>query len=97
MSSANEPSPVVIAQRIRNRIIEYLELAASIEAQRAYPAHQLCHVPNEVIDQWEDRAHADFSYHMPPVFSLAEQAAALDYQAVWLSTCDATPDPMPDL
>lgn len=46
-----EPSPRLVAQRIRNRIIEYLELASSFEAQQHAP---IAHVPNEVINQWED-------------------------------------------
>ncbi len=50
-----EPSPRLVAQRVRNRIIEYLELASSFEAQRHYREHApIAHVPNEVINQWED-------------------------------------------
>ncbi|MCP4961419.1 MAG: hypothetical protein GY925_19410 [Actinomycetia bacterium] len=50
-----EPSPRLVAQRVRNRIIEYLELASSFEAQVTYREHApIAHVPNEVINQWED-------------------------------------------
>jgi hypothetical protein len=50
-----EPSARLVAQRVRNRIIEYLELASSFEAQRHYRKRApIAHVPNEVINQWED-------------------------------------------
>ncbi len=48
----------IVAHRVRNRVIEYLELAASPGEQRRYEAAvPLVHVPNELINQWEDWVH----------------------------------------
>jgi hypothetical protein len=50
------PGERVAEQRVRNRIIEYLELAASLAAQADYDsAVPIAHVPYEVINQWEDQ------------------------------------------
>ena len=49
------PSPQLLRQRIRNNIIEYLELAASVDEKRAYERNvPITQVPDEVINQWED-------------------------------------------
>jgi hypothetical protein len=51
----DDASDRLFEQRIRNRIIEYLELAASFEAQREYEQGvPIAHIPYEVISQWED-------------------------------------------
>jgi len=93
-----QPSDQVINQRIRNRIIEYLELASSFEDQRLYQYKAPVHVPNEIITQWEDwvpdlpRAH--FS---EPVFSREEQDAIAAYHQVWTEVCEAIPMRLPSL
>lgn len=48
---SEEPNVHVVRQRIRNRIVEYLELASSFEAQLDYQPAVHVPVPNEVINQ----------------------------------------------
>jgi hypothetical protein len=56
----DEPSRRVVEQRVRNRIIEYLEPASSFEAQQQYERDvAIAHVPYELINQWEDWVHKD--------------------------------------
>lgn len=85
--------------RIRNRIIEYLELAASHEEQTAYQtAAPHIHVPNEVINRWEDWVRPDWQRYMTaPVFSLAEIEAIAAFHSSWDAVASATPDPLPSL
>ena len=56
----DKPSPRVVEQRVRNRVIEYLELAASFQEQQEYERNApIAHIPYEVINQWEDWVHQD--------------------------------------
>ena len=65
---------LIVIQRIRNRIIEYLELASSFNEQSAYQAAAPhINVPNEVINQWEDWVSPNWrNYIAAPVFSPEE-------------------------
>lgn len=68
---------LVLMQRVRNRIIEVLELTSSFDQQLAYEkAVKIAYVPDEVIAQWGDWVNAqslkDITY---PVFSADEVAA----------------------
>ena len=87
----------LLQQRMRNRIIEYLELAASAEAQREYERRApIAVIPNEVINQWEDFVNADdWDWYSQPVFSAEESEAIRSFHAVWLVVAEETPDPMP--
>ena len=79
------PSDRVIEQRIRNRIIEYLDLAASYEAQAAYQTSvPFVTVPYEVINQWDDWVPADPGdlARNVGVFSPDEVRAMCEFQAV---------------
>jgi len=50
------PSERVVEQRVRNRVIEYLELTSSLAAQADYEKSvPIAYVPYEVINQWEDQ------------------------------------------
>ena len=93
-----EPSDQVVRQRIRNRIVEYLELASSFDAQRAYQAAVQVPVPSEVINQWEDWVPdpGDESF-VQPVFSPAEQEAIASFHRVWEEVAAAIPNPLPQL
>lgn len=95
-----EPSDRVVEQRIRNRIIEYLDLAASYEAQATYQrAVPFVTVAYEVINQWDDCVTADprdVARH-PGVFSLDEVGAMCDFQAVLTVVTDAVPNDHPSL
>ena len=55
---SEQPSERVVQQGIRNRVIEYLELAASFEEQRDYQgAAPIADVVNEVVNQFDDWVH----------------------------------------
>ncbi len=98
MPSDRVPARRIVDQRIRNRIIEYLELASSFDAQRAYQARAPVSVPSELINQWEDWVSDPNSpvFARPP-FSAAEREAILSFHCVWDSVASATPDPLPPL
>jgi hypothetical protein len=87
----------LLQQRIRNRIIEYLELAASAERQRDYERRApIAQVPGEMINQWADVVHADnWDWYSQPVFSIEESEAIRAFHDVWLAVADETPEPMP--
>ena len=85
---------------MRNRIIEYLELAASYEAQLAYEkAVPFVQVPYEVINQWEDLVPS------PPqqivddraVFSSLELQAIEEFRPIWKAAACAVGDDYPPL
>lgn len=92
----------VVARRVRNRVIDYLELVASLDEQRRYQAAvPLVHVPSELINQWEDWVRGS-SEQLPDafpstVYSPAEVAAVASFHAVWDSVAARTPNPMPPL
>jgi hypothetical protein len=92
-------SRVVLAQRIRNRIIEYLETASSYEEQLAYQANApIAHVGAEMINQWEDWVHEHSqAVFTDPIFSQAEQQAIKDFNGVWDKVADDVPEPLPEL
>lgn len=93
------PSEQILLQRVRNQLIDYLEVAASFRAQREYQdqSPQL-HVAVEIIEQWADWVspewHAQF---VAPVFSEVERQAIADYQAKWDALRRCLPEPMPPL
>ncbi len=82
------PSHIVL-QRIRNRIIEHLELAASPEQQRGWDT-------NEVINGWEDWVdEGRKNSYVYPVFSQAEIEGIEKFSSVWLEAANSTPNPLP--
>jgi len=88
---------IVVFQRIRNRIIEYWELASSFDAQIAYQAAVPgVRVPNEVLNQREDSAGGDWLQY-EPVFTSDEIGAMRRFQGVWEDVCDTTPSDLPSL
>lgn len=93
-------SKQVIFQRVRNRIIEYLEVASSFTEQRKYQkAVPFVSVPSEMINQFEDWVPnegvlADF---VLPVFSSVEQAALRRFYKTWQDVAQNTPNPLPPL
>lgn len=94
------PSGRVVDQRIRNRIIEYLEVAESFEVQRKYERDvPIVHVPYEVINQWEDWVARDPRQDpdMPGIYTSEEVEALCHYQAVWEAATTAVPDDYPAL
>lgn len=95
----DRPSDRVVEQRVRNRVIEYLELAASFEAQQEYErVTPIAHVPYEVINQWEDwvkdpRTDPDIA----DVYDGPEVEALCQFQAAWDAACAVVPDDYPSL
>jgi hypothetical protein len=89
------PSRRVVDQRVRNRVIEYFELAASFERQDECEKDvPIAHVPQEVINQWEDNFPGDLrtTRDLPPVYSPDEAEAILSFHGVWDSVAQALPD-----
>lgn len=87
-------------QRVRNRIIEYLELAASFENQRRYEQDvPIAHVPYEVINQWDDHVWIDpiENPHNRDVYDRAEVEALSRFQGVLEAVTAAVPDDYPTL
>lgn len=96
----DQPSSLLVDQRIRNRVIEYLDLVSSFEAQLEYQsAVPQVSVPSEVIDQWEDWVHRDPREHedYPVVCSPEEVEALRAFQSAWESAADNLPNPLPPL
>ena len=90
---------LVLMQRVRNRIIEVLELTSSFEEQLAYEkAVQIAYVPDEVIEQWGDWVNAhtlkDFTH---PVFSVDEATAINLFNDMSNEIIKDIPKPTPDL
>ena len=94
--SDDAPSERVVEQRVRNRVIEYLELAASFEEQVKYEQRaSIAYVPSEVINQWQDWV---WDVHKPlSVYSEAEAAAMVTYEAVMEEANRATGDGWPSV
>ena len=94
------PSRRVVEQRVRNRIIEYFDLAASFEAQVDYEtAAPFVNVPYEVVNGWQDWVPIDprtDSSHLH-VLSDYEIRAMCDYHVVWDVVSDAVPNDYPNL
>lgn len=86
----DDVSPMVVTQRVRNRIIEYLELASSFDKQLDYQTKAVfVSVPSEMINQWEDWVRSNRpDWYVEPVFSIPEQAAIWKFQAIWSSVAD---------
>ena len=86
--SASDPSVRVVEQRIRNRLIEYLEMLITYEAgPRTVDL-------NEVINQWEDwnpPAHSQDSQFPEPTYTRSEAALLSLVAEAWEAFCVATP------
>lgn len=99
-SGHGNASERLIEQRVRNRIIEYLELAASFEDQQQYEREvPIAYVPYEVINQWGDQVwkHPRENPHNGDIYDEAEVEALCRYQEVLEATSRAVPDDYPAL
>lgn len=96
---AEQQFELVVEQRVRNRIIEYLELAASFADQRAYEqATPIANIPYEVINQWEDQLpKGPEAIVKPGVYTADERDALARFHTVWNATADAVPNNHPSL
>ena len=97
--SEDHVSPEVVDRRVRNRIIEHLEVASSFVEQREYQTRvSFISVPNELINQWEDWFVAsEFDRYGPPAYTHEERTALMRFHLIWEAVADSTPNPLPDL
>ena len=81
-----EISDKLLKQRLRNRIIEVLEITSSPEEQKKCG-------PEEVINLWEDFVDEEkILFYDEPVFSFEEINEIRRYHNTWNYVCDNTPD-----
>jgi hypothetical protein len=94
----SRPSEKLVLQRVRNRIIEYLETASSFEAQRLYQMKVPISVPNEMVNQWEDWVpDPSEEGFKSPVFSQEEREALLSFHQTWVDVAKSLPSSLPPL
>ncbi len=88
----NVPSKLVILQRVRNRIFEYLEEVTE------YPRSRGVWDLNELINEWESWVDHPFlpRDYPPPVFSAGEVTALAITHDAWRAFADATPKEIKD-
>ena len=94
MDAGGGATDLIIERRVRNRLIEYFELASSFTAQREYEAAApAVHIPHEVIEQWDDWTHhLDLVLLSSTVYSTEEKASIWRFRSVWEATVAALPD-----
>lgn len=83
METLKEPSPQVIEQRVRNRLIEWLEMLVTYEVEPA------CFDLNAVLNQWEDWNPSPETFP-EPVYTPSESEKLKLVAAAWEVLCDAT-------
>jgi hypothetical protein len=85
--------------RVRQHIIDYLELASSFDAQRNY--QQLAgtsNVASEVLHQWEDWMTEQWQHrYTAPAFSADEREAMMRYEQVLRPLTSGSVDTAQDL
>lgn len=99
-SGTDDPGSRVVEQPIRNRIIEYLELASSFEDQRLCAENApIVNVAYEIVNQWEDWVHCDPRSDSAQlgVYDDAEIEAMKRFHAVWEQAVAALPDAYPSI
>jgi hypothetical protein len=86
--NAPEPSTQVVEQRVRNRLIEFLEMLVVYETDP--PSFGL----NEVLNQWEDWNPRAFSHSRlsAPVYTSLEAEKLSLVAIAWSRFCDVTPN-----
>lgn len=91
-------APDVLYNRLRNRIIEHLELAASAEEQLNYQrAAPIAHVSNELLNTWGDwvKDESTIDQFTAPIFTLEEQQAVRDFNSTVDSVARQTAHSLP--
>src|SRR5437870_4728367 len=89
----------VLLQRIRNRMIEAIEMSANFERQWEYQhSFPYVNVPTEIIECWSDSFYNhDPAWLSSPVFTIDEVAAITKFDHQWRETVNQTPRHMPNL
>jgi len=96
----DEPSRRVVEQRVRNRIIEYLEPASSFKAQQQYERDVRSHTsPTSSSTSGEDWVHKDprEDRDLSDVHDGAEVEAMCQFHAAWEDAASAVPNNYPPL
>jgi hypothetical protein len=92
--ASDEPSPKpsarLVEQRVRNRLIEALELAASFEDQKVM--NRTVNAVNETINLWEDTDPVRWDWGFSEVYTHDEAEAARAFHATWESVANRLPD-----
>ena len=86
------PSKLLVQQRVRNRIFEYLE------GVEEYPRARGVWDLNELINEWESWVDHPFlpRDYPPPAFSADEVTALAITHDAWLAFSDSTPQDIKD-
>lgn len=95
LRSRDGASDRLIAQRVRNRVMEYLELASSFAAQREYRDRvPQINMPFEIINKWEDWTSRDAEGNLLilPVYSTDEADQLRLVQVAWQRAADSIQD-----
>src|SRR4051794_32824743 len=98
--SVGRPSSQLALQRIRNRVIEDSETAASYEQQRRYQeAVPFVNVVTEIVCMWgDDHVPQGWqSWFLPPVFTPEEIEAVARFDKMLHAVADALPRATPQL
>ena len=93
-------SKQVVQQRMRNRLIEYLEGASSTAIQLIYQADvPFVSVPIEMVEQFADLVHskAEIDKMGESVYSHKEVLALETFWLAWDKVADELPEPTPEL
>jgi len=94
----NSVSSETLYRRLRNRIIEHLQLVSSAKEQLAYQrAAPIAHVSDELFNSWGDwvaneRAIAEFT---TPIFSPEEQLAVREFNTALDAVAGRMPRDLP--
>ncbi len=87
----NNISDTLQKQRIRNRIIEVLEMTSSKSDLKKIGA-------DSIVNMWEDWVDDEIiKEYREPVFTKQEQKALLAFHSRWKSVTDNTPKDMPPI
>lgn len=85
----SEISEKLLAQRLRNRIMEVLSGYACNEDWELLG-------PDEMINLWEDFVdEGRITIYIEPVFTKQEQSNLIMFHKLWLQYCESTPKNMP--
>ncbi len=88
--ASEEPSPDTIQRRVRNRIIEYLELVCDKSTQLRLQAEvPYVSMVNELINMWEDWVpYHPKGHYAGNVFSAEEEDSMIRYHSIWDSVAE---------
>lgn len=95
-----DPDAKLVLQRLRNRVIDYLEMVSSLDRQLQYQSKAPdVSVAAEVINQWEDWVDSSSwrDVYLPPVVSHSEINAMSDFHRVWEQVINDLPSSLPNL